>query len=116
MVYDEERYSEPSPYKTIIEFGSKNDKNYDIEFDGNGNMILRHLSMFTATLDHVVANGVLYSMWDDDWDEHKVDTDAWIKIREYMGLYNHDVVENCRDDYDIHAGRYDECTSSYVYY
>lgn len=89
MMHDE-RYQKPSDINHLVMYVDGSDGiRYYLCYDDNGNTIVRGgASPFMATLEYVVANGILHAMTDDGkMLDHQIVRDAWIKFRHYCGEY-----------------------------
>lgn len=89
-MYDEQRYQKPSDINHLVMCIDGSDGiRYYLCFDDLGNAIVRGgNSPFMATLEYVVANGILHAMTDNGTMlDHKVSDDVWIKFRKYCGEF-----------------------------
>lgn len=89
-MYDEQRYQKPSNISHLVMHVDGSDGvRYYLCYDDNENVIVRGGdSKFMATLDYVVANGLLHAMTDSGKIlDHQMPADAWGQFRNYCGIY-----------------------------
>jgi len=88
---DEQRYQEPSAINNLVLYIDGSDGiRYYLCYDDNNNIVVRGgASSFMATLEYVVANGLLHAMTDyGKILDHQIARDAWRKFRDYCGIYD----------------------------